>query len=587
MSRSALRISGDAINRNNFDEFLMTDDVLSVLLDPIYLRLQDVAVPVGAAGSEYILFFSYTDGHTRARVETFRGQKLADAWRRGTARLRKVAARNPDAIHWLRIDIVDEMRQNDWGTLKRQLTQVKRNYCRQGISLDPNCRHAFLETEINANAMFYGGPKYPHCVVNETNFRRYARLRHGLAGVDFEDATPVWMFSTRGFFVDQGRPGPVHEIAGPGRSAGRRIVEMLDEDTLSALIESSSTFLAGQVGEDGRFIYGWHPCFDREIQAYNGLRHASTTYAMIEAWEVTKSEALWAAIERSLAWLCREAIRTIALPDGTEAAFLVDVGNEIKLGANAVAILAFTRHAVVTGCRDHLPLLEKLALGVQYMQRSRDGSFVHVLNYPDLTLKEAFRTIYYEGEAAFGLMRLYSLTRDERWLETVVKAFRHFIAKEHWKHNDHWLSYCVNELTRYRPEERYFRFGIQNVRDYLDFVLNRITTFPTLLELMMAAQAMLERIGKMPDMRHLLDEVDLPKFHRALHFRARYLLNGYFWPEMAMFYANPQRIVGSFFIRHHAFRVRIDDVEHYLSGLIAYRNSLLVRLGEKNNDSTK
>src|SRR5690606_35939488 len=123
--------------------------------------------------------------------------------------------------------------------------------------------------EINANAMFYGGPKYPHCVVNEKNFRRYARLRHGLAGVDFEDATPVWMFSTRGFFVDQGRPGPVHEIAGPGRSAGRRIVEMLDEDTLSALIESSSTFLAGQVGEDGRFIYGWHPCFDREIQAYN------------------------------------------------------------------------------------------------------------------------------------------------------------------------------------------------------------------------------------------------------------------------------------------------------------------------------
>ncbi len=587
MSRGALRSGAEAARCHEFNEYHMTDDVISVLLDPIFLRLQDVAVPVGEAGSEYILFFSYTDSHTRARVETFRGQTLADAWRRGTARLRKVAARNPDAIRWLRIDIVDEMRQNDWGTLKRQLTQVKRNYCRQGISLDPNCRHAFLETEINANAMFYGGPKYSHCVVNEKNFARYARRRHGLASVDLGDETSVWMFLSRGFFVKKDRPDAVHEIVGAGRSAGRRIVEPLDEDVLSALIESSSTFLAGQVGEDGRFIYGWHPCFDREIQAYNALRHASTTYAMIEAWEVTKDEALWASIERALSWLCREVIRTIALPDGTEAAFLVDVGNEIKLGANAVAILAFTRHAVVTGCRDHLPLLEKLALGVQYMQRSGDGSFVHVLKYPDLTLKEAFRTIYYEGEAAFGLMRLYSLTRDGRWLETVVKAFEHFIAKEHWKHNDHWLSYCVNELTRYRPEERYFRFGIQNVRDYLDFVLNRITTFPTLLELMMAAQAMLERIGDMPDMRHLLDEVDLPKFHRALHYRARYLLNGYFWPELAMYYANPQRIVGSFFIRHHAFRVRIDDVEHYLSGLIAYRNSLLVSLGETNNDSTK
>lgn len=553
----------------------MADDVISVLLHPIYLRLQDVAVPVGEAGSEYILFFSYTDGHTRARVETFQGATLDDAWRRGTAQLRKMMTSNPDVTRWLRVDIVDTIRQNDWGTLKRQLTEVKRNYCRQGISLDPNFCHAFLETEINANAMLYGGPQYPHCVVNEKNFLRYAGLRHGLARANFDDDTPVWMFSTRGFFAERDRPGLVHEIAGSGRSAGRRIVEPLDDAALASLIEGSSSFLTAQVGDDGLFVYGWHPCFDREIDAYNGLRHASTTYAMIEAWEVTRDEALWAAIERSLAWLGREAIRIIVLPDGTEAAFLVDVGNEIKLGANAVAILAFTRHAAVTGCHDHLPLLEKLALGVQHMQRSQDGSFVHVLNYPDLSLKEAFRTIYYDGEAAFGLMRLYSLTRDERWLETVEKAFEHFIAKEHWRHNDHWLSYCVNELTRYRPDERYFRFGIRNVKDYLDFVLNRITTFPTLLELMMASQAMIERVETMPELRHLLDEIDLPKFQRALHFRARYLLNGYFWPELAMFFANPQRITGSFFIRHHAFRVRIDDVEHYLSGIVAYRNRLI------------
>lgn len=553
----------------------MTDDVVFALLHPIYARLQDVAVPVGEAGSEYIFFFSYTDGRSRARVETFRGLTFADAWQRGIVRLRKLVAKNPDILRWLRVDIVDEMRKSDWGTLKRQLTQVKRNYCRQGISLDPSCRHAFLETEINANAMFYGGPKYPHCVVNEKNFQLYARLRHGLGSVDLGDGTAVWTFSSHGFFLNQEKPDEVHEIAGPGRSAGYRVVEALDDDLLSTLIESSSSFLARQVGDDGRFIYGLHPCFNREIEAYNGLRHASTTYAMIEAWEVTQDEALWAAIERSLAWLRREAICTVALPDGTEAAFLVDVGNEIKLGANAVAILAFTQHAVVTGCTDHLPLLEKLALGIQHMQRSEDGSFVHVLNYPDLTLKEAFRTIYYEGEAVFGLMRLYSLTGDERWLTTVEKAFEHFIAKEHWRHNDHWLSYCVNELTRYRPQERYFRFGLENVRNYLDFVLNRITTFPTLLELMMASEAMMVRIEAMPDMQHLLSEIDLSKFHRALHYRARYLLNGYFWPELAMFYANPQRIVGSFFIRHHAFRVRIDDVEHYLSGIVAYRRKVV------------
>src|SRR5690606_14008548 len=110
---------------------------------------------------------------------------------RGLVQLRKLLGEDAAAVRWLRVDIVDGMRKRNWGTLRQQLTQVKRNYCRQGLSLDPNCRHAFLETEINANAMLYGGPKYPHCMVNEKNFSRYARLRYGLTRVDFGDQTPV------------------------------------------------------------------------------------------------------------------------------------------------------------------------------------------------------------------------------------------------------------------------------------------------------------------------------------------------------------------------------------------------------------
>ncbi|MFC3441712.1 Mur ligase family protein [Sphingobium rhizovicinum] len=516
-----------------------------------------------------VLFLSFTDGMTRARTLTITGPDGASCWQSALPHLMQAA----DRLDWLRVDWVRAVERTDWHGLRQRLAATKRNYFRLGIALDEKLERAFLETEINANAMLYGGKGHPTAVVNEGNFRRYARLRHGIRAIDFSDDHPIWLFSTGGLFMDG--DGVLHVIRQQGRNAGRRTVDRLDPDLLLRLIDDGSRYLASQVQADGRFHYGWHPCFDRPIAAYNSLRHASSCYAMLESWEVTRDPDLLVAIEQALAYLEQELIRPAILPDGTQAAFLIDPGNEIKLGGNAVCLLALVKYSELCAIDRYRDLLDRLAAGILHMQDADSGGFVHVLDYPSLAVKQAFRIIYYDGEAAFGLMRLYGLTGDSRWIDAVARAFDHFIAAGHACAHDHWLGYCANELTRHRPAEAWFRFGLDNVRDYLDFVEYRITTFPTLLELMMAAQQMIARLATDPDHRHLLDSIDLGRFDRALHARAHYLLNGHFWPELAMFYANPARIVGSFFIRHHAFRVRIDDVEHYLSGLVSYRRHLI------------
>src|SRR5690606_19348731 len=109
---------------------------------------------------------------------------------------------------------------------------------------------------------------------------------------------------------------------GQGPDVGRREV-VLQTGEVRALIESAAGHLVRQVLPSGRFIYGYFPCFDRQIASYNTLRHASTTYAMAEAWGLTRDAALRDAMERALSYLTEGLIERRHLPDGRQAAFVV------------------------------------------------------------------------------------------------------------------------------------------------------------------------------------------------------------------------------------------------------------------------
>lgn len=549
------------------------------LLSNTYHKLKEVIaketlIPLTGNHPPYTLFFVVSNGLERAHIEIASGDTFDQSWELGVESVKKWLLATKCFPIWLRVEMVSGVEQLTWSQLKDRLQRTKRNYFRFGISLTPDFRQAILEHEIYANALLYK-TDVSLATPNDANLTSYSKRRFNQEmHWPKKDSDFIWRFKTRAVFSDGEH---TYHIEQTGRNSGYRIVDNWGIEKVTDIIHTSTQYLAKQVKPNGLYHYGWFPCFDRPIPTYNALRHASSTYALLEGWELTQDRKQKRAIDLALDCLTHSLIKKVILPTGEAAAFLVDIGDEIKLGGNAVCILALAKYTEITDEKKYLELMEQLAVGILFMQKKETGQYVHILNYPDLAVKEESRIIYYDGEAAFGLMRLYGITKDARWLASVEKAFDYFIEKKHWKSHDHWLSYCVNELTLYKSDEKYYQFGLDNIRDHLDFVIKRITTYPTLLELMMAAQRMIQRMQSSPELQPLLEGFDIEKFYQALEHRARYLLNGFFYPEIAMFFKNPDKVLGGFFIRHHAFRVRIDDVEHYLSGYVAYRKYLQVR----------
>jgi hypothetical protein len=103
---------------------------------------------------QLIVFFSFTDGLSRATVIHFQGQDLNDIWSR-FSNWRSQNLKKGQRVRWLRIDWVINKHNVSWGECSQEIERYKRNYFRYGISLDHSFRRAFLEQELNANAMLY------------------------------------------------------------------------------------------------------------------------------------------------------------------------------------------------------------------------------------------------------------------------------------------------------------------------------------------------------------------------------------------------------------------------------------------------
>src|SRR5699024_11791330 len=119
-----------------------------------------------------ILFMSIGNPEIRAKVEHVLADNLQKAMDRLRDKAQQLVRKNHVDPKWIKFDFVTHIQELSFTELVKQIAKTRRNYFRSGIAFDQDFRLAFLEQEINGNAMIRNVNKSP-LQLDEKNINNY------------------------------------------------------------------------------------------------------------------------------------------------------------------------------------------------------------------------------------------------------------------------------------------------------------------------------------------------------------------------------------------------------------------------------
>jgi hypothetical protein len=366
----------------------------------------------------------------------------------------------------------------------------------------------------------------------------------------------------------------------------RGMIEPPAQVTAEALVDavrSGADYLVRVLNGEGRYVYMYRAVEDRDDSSYGWLRHAGTTYALLEAYEEFGTPLYAQKARLALAYLKAH------LKDDTasQGKYVVDTTDEEqqKTGGAGLALLAFAKHAATTGDRSELETMRALARFVLKAQYE-DGHFRCNADLEHESGKKLKREpVYYPGEAVLALMRLYAIDPQPAYLDGarrgadwVVHVRDAYVSEDNQEH-DHWMSYAMNELYRVTRDDAYLEHAYKIARaiqkkqqsaadapapDFAGtFYEGQTTPASTRVEAFDADIALARFAGK-PE-GWLLEPATAA---------ARSMLGQQYRPDNDYWLANPAKAAGG--VRESLFvhDVRIDYVQHAMSAWLHLARTL-------------
>lgn len=281
----------------------------------------------------------------------------------------------------------------------------------------------------------------------------------------------------------------------------------LTADNLRAAALSGARYLVAHLAANGRYVYQQELSSGKATDptrpgAYSIPRHAGATYFLAQAYRITGESFLREPIERAFAHLgelVKKGGCQGTLPGGHRFACVIDENPALErrlktlaravqaapagrdrqraeaelarwqrrrladLGSTALAVVALAEYERATGKQTYRDLAARLTEWILSMQRP-DGSFRHLYVVPTGERVESSTLLYYSGEAALALARMYLVTREERYrlaakraVDWLVDWYDFFVGGFIYG-EEHWTCIAAEALWPAVKEERYRDF---------------------------------------------------------------------------------------------------------------------------------
>lgn len=515
----------------------------AVLADQVQQELAEN--PAGEAG--YAVFLSVCGGTERARVYSGTGDTSAAAWDAAARSAQAALKQGGPAPLWLKADLVYVSAVLPAAALEGIGEVFGPGGFRYGLAFDPDYKTALLEAELNTNRIY----DYDNGGVDLDRLNDYLRE----AGRTPLESLPeeYTAFQCAGWLCDE--TGSVVQLSLDELDYGRREMATVDGSVARALALDGAEYLAEQVQEDGSIcINGGEPL--------NAARQADVLSAMLRGYQILPNETLAGGIDRAAAWLLS---RTAYAEE--DLAFLPDQG-EITLESSALAVIALADCAEVSGDTAYVPACQALGSGLLSLLNTGTGTFTHVLDAADLSRKEEFRSAEWDGMGVTALCRLYGLTEDPLWLWAAEQVLDRMVRDDSGQYGGVWTAYALREATKYAQDRTdYFVFALKNAQGSLSAIYGAQETAPAGLEMLAASY---ETYRRMLDAGYSADGFAPDLLLEVINARAGRQLDGYLFPEYAMYFAEPQKVLGAFVVREDGLSISAENLCRNVGGYSLY-----------------